>query len=186
MIEKDLADEAIVHLILDGQTEFFRNIVERYQGQIFRIGMYFFKNSEDASDFLQEVFILAYTKLGSYKHLSPFKFWFLKIAYNFGISKTRTSKPNVSLPEEGIACDKSPEDLLEISETQILVNKALNELPQKYRVCIVLYFYEDLKYAEISRITGFPLNTVKSNVLRAKQLLRNSLKNVVKEDYYEM
>jgi len=186
MIEKELADEVIVLLILEGQTELFRNIVDRYQKQIFRIGMYFFKNSEDASDFLQEVFIQAYTKLGTYKQLSPFKFWLLKIAYNFGISKTRTSKPNVSLPEEGIACDKSPEDLLEISETQILVNKAINELPEKYRICIEMYFYEDLKYAEISRITGFPLNTVKSNVLRAKQLLRNSLKKTIQEDYNEM
>ena len=186
MIEKELADEAIVHLVLEGQTELFRNIVNRYQNQIFRMGMYFFRNSEDASDFLQEVFIQAYTKLGTYKQLSPFKFWIFKIAYNLGISKTKNLKPNVSLPEESIACDKSPENLLEISETQIIINKAMNELPEKYRICIEMYFYENLKYAEISQITGFPLNTVKSNVFRAKQILRDSLKKTIKEDYNEM
>ena len=148
--------------------------------------MYFFRNSEDASDFLQEVFIQAYTKLGTYKQLSPFKFWILKIAYNLGISKARGSKPSVSLTEETIACNESPESLLEVSETQALVNKAMNELPEKYRICIEMHFYEDLKYAEISRITGFPINTVKSNVLRAKRLLRDSLKKTILEDSNEM
>ena len=184
MIEKELADEAIVHLVLEGEIELFRNIVDRYQGQIFRIGMYFFRNSEDASDFLQEVFIQAYTKLGTYRQLSPFKFWLLKIAYNLGISKARTYRSNVSLPDD-IACGKLPEDLLEISETQILINKAINELPEKYRICIEMYFYEGFKYVEISQITGFSLNTIKSNVFRAKQLLRDSLKTIA-EDYHEM
>ena len=186
MIEKELADEVIIRSVLEGQTELFRIIVERYQGQIFRMGIYFFHNRDDAFDFLQEVFLQAYIKLGTYKQLSPFKFWILKIAYNLGISKTRIYMPSVSLPEESIACEKSPEDLLEISETQAVINKAINELPEKYRICIEMYFYEDLKYAEISQITRFPLNTVKSNVLRAKRLLRNSLKETVAEDYNEL
>jgi RNA polymerase sigma-70 factor (ECF subfamily) len=62
----------------------------------------------------------------------------------------------------------------------------MNELPEKYRICIEMHFYEDLKYAEISRITGFPINTVKSNVLREKRLLRDSLKKTILEDSNEM
>jgi RNA polymerase sigma-70 factor (ECF subfamily) len=190
MIEREIPDETIVLLILEGQIELFRDIVDRYQGQIFRMGMYFFRNSEDASDFLQEVFIQVYTKLDTYKQLSPFKFWILKIAYNLGISKTRISKPSVSLNEslleESVACNESPESSLEISETQAIINKAINELPEKYRICIEMYFYEDLKYAEISQITGFPINTVKSHVFRAKQLLRDSLKKTIKEDDDEL
>jgi len=76
--------------------------------------------------------------------------------------------------------------LLEISETQTIINKAMDELPEKYKICIEMYFYEDLKYIEISQITGLSVNTVKSNVFRAKQILRDLLKETFAENYGEL
>jgi len=55
---------------------------------------------------------------------------------------------------------------------------SLRELPERYRVCIDMFFFYDCSYREIEEITGFPVNTVKSHVFRAKKLLREKLKGI--------
>ena len=71
-------------------------------------------------------------------------------------------------------------------ETISLLRNAMNKLPEQYRICVDLYFYMGMKYAEIEGITGYPVNTIKSNVLRAKQILRDRLRGSIAEDYHEM
>ena len=62
----------------------------------------------------------------------------------------------------------------------------MSALPEKYRVCIDLYFFYGLPYAEISAMTGFPVNTIKSHVSRAKRMLRDSLRETMAEGNDEM
>ncbi|MCR5400418.1 MAG: sigma-70 family RNA polymerase sigma factor, partial [Treponema sp.] len=64
--------------------------------------------------------------------------------------------------------------------TQEAIREAIKELPEKYAVSIELYFFYSISYQEISEITNIPLNTVKSNIFRAKRILKNKL-----EDFYE-
>jgi RNA polymerase sigma-70 factor (ECF subfamily) len=63
-------------------------------------------------------------------------------------------------------------------ETVRAVREAMADLPPRQALCIELYFYYDLKYSEISGITGFPVNTIKSHVFRAKRILRERLGSV--------
>ena len=60
-------------------------------------------------------------------------------------------------------------------ETARTVREAMAQLPPRQALCIELYFYYDLKYSEISEITGYPVNTIKSHVFRAKRILRERL-----------
>ena len=65
--------------------------------------------------------------------------------------------------------------------TQEAVREAVNELEEKYAICLDLYFFHDIQYSDISEITGFPENTIKSHIFRAKKILKEKLK----EFYYD-
>ena len=71
-------------------------------------------------------------------------------------------------------------------EIKQILAEEINRLPERYRICIDFYFFLGLKYNEISEITGYPVNTIKSDVLRAKNILRQKLKGTIAEEYHEM
>jgi RNA polymerase sigma-70 factor (ECF subfamily) len=179
-------DEQIVKQVLVGGIESFKIIVERYQKKIFGIGMRFFKNRDDSYDFVQEVFIRAYENLKSYAGRAPFRFWLTKIAYNHGINRVGAKRTEPEVPEEISAGDSTPETGHLRDEVRELLMEAINQLPDRYRICVDLYFFMGLTYNEISEITGYPVNTIKSNVLRAKTMLRDELKGTIAEDYHEL
>ncbi len=184
-----LTDEAIVEEVIQGDNNSFKYLIERYQKRIFALGIRFFKNEESASDFVQEVFIKAYTHLASYKARAPFRFWLAKIAYNHGINQI-SAKKEYHTPyseEKLIAKDPSPEMVQMKGEAKNVLRQAIESLPEPYQVCVDFYFFLGLSYKQISEITKIPVNTIKSNVYRAKKLLRDHLKgSVVEEYYYEM
>ena len=70
---------------------------------------------------------------------------------------------------------KSPEEQCLEKEMLLAVKEAVAELPEKYRICIDLYFFYDMPYAEIQEVTKLPINTIKSNVFRAKKILKERL-----------
>ena len=55
---------------------------------------------------------------------------------------------------------------------------SMQELPERYRVCVDMFFFYDRSYQEIETITGFPVNTIKSHVFRAKKILREKLEEI--------
>ncbi len=188
MMKKDqVPDEILIKQVILGETSSYREIVERYQKQIYGIGMRFFKNYEDSCDFVQEVFIRAYNNLKTFKGSAPFKHWLTRIAYNFGINQIQGTKP-----ESDVSCcvvparESSPEESHLTEEVRVLLRDAIDGLPERYRLSVDLYFFMGLTYKEINEITGVPVNTIKSDVLRAKQILRDSLKGTIAEDYHEI
>lgn len=187
MIDEQKSDEQIVKQVLNGESEVFKELVIRYQRLIFNIGLRFFKNETDSYDFVQEVFIKAFQKLDTFRGLAPFRFWLSKIAYNTGISGVKTVKNDDSIENVPMfSSEKDPvEKHIEDEMRQILIN-AVNTLPERYRICVDFYFFYGLSYKEICQITGYPINTIKSNVFRAKKELRETLKGTIAEDYYEM
>lgn len=180
-------DEYFVQQILKGKQELFRIIVERYQNYIFTLGMRFFKNYDDASDFTQEVFVKVYNNLESFKGLASFKSWLMKVGYNHAVNKLHAIKNNnPDIYNESIDNRPNPENQVIRNELHSILEKAINNLPDEYKVCIDLYFFVGLPFKEISHITGFPVNTIKSHVFRAKQHLRHALKGTIAEEYHEM
>ena len=155
-------DEVIIKHVIHGDTDSFKTIVERYQKQIYAIGMRFFKNYEDAYDFAQEVFIRAYKNLQSFKGKSPFKNWLTKIAYNFGINQVQGKKQESDIDAHVIkAPEDSPERALALDEIKVLLRESVDSLPERYRVALDLYFFGGLTYNQIHEITGVPVNTIK-------------------------
>ena len=175
----DYNEQLIVEQIVAGQKDLFRLLVRRYQRPVYSMGMGFFRNAEDASDFTQEVFLKVYRNLSGFEGRSRFSTWLYRIAYNTAINDINRRKEYRSLAEEapGVEAsdDETPERILIRNAARDAVLVSLKELPQRYRICIDLFFFYDRSYQEIEAITGFPVNTIKSHVFRAKKLLREKL-----------
>ncbi|TVR31710.1 MAG: sigma-70 family RNA polymerase sigma factor [Spirochaetaceae bacterium] len=180
-------DHAIVSRVLEGETNAYRLLVDRYQRQVFRLGARFHRSAEDAQDYVQEVFLKAFERLRQYRRSGRFYSWLMRIAFNHGMD--RIAKKQLPL----LAQEIDPPDQRRNPETQALrqlacreLQHAIAELPPPAAACIELFFFFGLTHKEVSRTTGIPVNTVKSHVLRAKQRLRVRLAGTIAEDYHEL
>ncbi len=152
----------------------------RYERKIRPLGFSFFKNDTDAADFVQDVFIKAFTNLSSFRQESQFSTWLMRIAYNVAINAKNRRKEYATLSEniEILDNDYSPEEKQLRELTAHSIRTAITELPEQFALCLDLYFFYDFSHSEISVITGFPINTIKSHIFRAKKELRKKLETV--------
>ena len=148
-----------------------------YKKRIVAIGMGFFKNAADTEDFVQEVFLKAYTKLDTFRGDSLFSTWLTRIAYNTAVNSVNRRDEYVQLSDESILQDPSdtPEEVQIRKVTGQAIREAIKELPEQYAICLDMYFFYDVPHAEISSITGLPVNTIKSHIFRAKKILKEKL-----------
>ena len=139
--------------------------------------MSFFRNIADTEDFVQDVFIKAYTKLRDFRGESRFSTWLFRIAYTTAVNSIKRRKEYLPLADENLLWDRdhTPEELQIRRITIETVRDSIKELPQRFALCLDMYFFYDMAYGEICEVTGLPLNTVKSHIFRAKKLLKEKL-----------
>lgn len=171
-------DLSLVKSALGGDKRAFERLCSLHRKRIAALGMNFFKRAEDRDDFVQEVFMKVYMKLPSFRGESSFATWVTAVAYNLAVNSLTRRSEYVPLADEELLRGKglTPEEELVRKLTAEAVREAVRELPGKYGICLELYFFHDLSYGEIARVTGFPLNTIKSHVFRGKKLLQEKLK----------
>ncbi|MCX7025133.1 MAG: sigma-70 family RNA polymerase sigma factor [Spirochaetes bacterium] len=170
-----LSDEFLVGDVLDGNPGAFSELVRRHQRALYRLGLSFFRNGDDAADFTQDVFLKAYVNLGSFRGRSKFSTWLFRVAYNTAINSSRRKRRYEPLDDETAGNGLSTEDEHLRKETIAALKCAMGALPERQAVCLDLHFYYGMGYGEIAEVTGFPVNTIKSHVFRAKKELRISL-----------
>ncbi len=183
-----LSDWEIIQEVRLGKHSLYGELVRRYQKRVYALGIKFFRNGEDARDFTQEVFLKAYERLSTFKGESGFYTWLFRVAYYLGVSWNRKRKPSVSLPEDFDihSMEPGPEALHLQKKAVAALERALEELPERYRICLELYFSFGMTYQDISGITDIPLGTVKSHVFRAKNKLREMLSGTEAEGPYDL
>jgi RNA polymerase sigma-70 factor (ECF subfamily) len=176
-------EQFIVDQIVAGRKELFRILAQRYEKAVYGMGLSFFRNVEDAADFVQEVFLKSFRSLAGFQGRSRFSTWLYRIAYNTAVNSLRRQKDYDSLPARGpgmeAADGETPERLSIRAVIAEAVREAMRDLGEDRRICVDLFFFYDQTYQEIETITGFPVNTIKSHVFRAKKLLREKLAGLV-------
>ncbi len=172
-----LEDEELCRAVLSGSVEAFSRLAGKYRKRILRLGLGFFHNQDDAEDFLQDVLVKVYTSLSGFRGEARFSTWLMRVAYNTAVNSVKRKKTYASLAEDYDVPDTSdtPEEAVLRRATGEAIRSALEELPERYRACVDLYFFYDMPYAEIGVITGQPVNTIKSHVFRAKKMLKERL-----------
>ncbi len=172
-----LKDVELVELVLAGQQNAFEAIVERYKDAVQNLAYRMLGNPTEAEDVTQEVFVRAYTQLATYKPAHKFSTWLLSIASHLAIDQLRRRR-FLALPLEDVPFLEwmadlgiGPEQSALQGEQQDEIQAYLQRLPSKYRAVIVLRYWYDLSYEEISTALNLTPALVKARLHRARELL---------------
>jgi RNA polymerase sigma-70 factor (ECF subfamily) len=177
----DIEDRELVRRVLAGQTDDFRVLVERHQRPIFRFAAGLLGNRAEAEDVTQEAFLAAFANLSGYdSSRAAFSTWLFTIARNRCINLLKRTRP-IALNELDSIGGVGSTDPIVRQELSQQLDRALASLPVEQRSAFVLAEIEELPYAEIARIEGTSLGTVKSRIHRAKQRLQSLLEPVMRE-----
>jgi len=184
-------DKSVIQRALDGDQSAFKEILNRYRGSIYNLIYKMVHNREETEDLVQEAFIKAFASLETFNEEYAFSTWLYKIAINncidhfrkrrlktFSIDSPIESK-NGTIKREFSDTSTLPDRPLLSKEKTKLIEDAIENLPEKYRISIVLRHNEDKSYEEISQILGIPLGTVKARIFRAREMLKKQLKGKV-------
>jgi RNA polymerase sigma-70 factor (ECF subfamily) len=188
-------ETALITRILEGESEVYAVLVQRYNGALYRYLLRLVKRIEEAEDLLQEAYLRAYLSLASYDSTYRFSTWLYRIATNLALNRLKAEKRLISLEGMSDRLDDAPLELVderddcrpevhtERVEIARQVQRCLEELPDAYRAVMALRYVADLPYAEIAEITGLPLNTVRTRLHRGRERLGECLeKNPAEEE----
>ncbi|MCK5827268.1 sigma-70 family RNA polymerase sigma factor [Candidatus Bipolaricaulota bacterium] len=159
---------------LQGDTEAWGEMISRYKDAVFGLCLGFMRNRADAEDVSHDAFIRAYLNLRRYDLERRFSTWLFTIAANLCRNKLRYRKNHPSTEEPlQIQGGTDPAKLVGAEDRQMKIRAALAKMPYSYRAPLVLRFYNELPYQEISDILSIPEGTVKTRIHRGKAMLKN-------------
>jgi RNA polymerase sigma-70 factor (ECF subfamily) len=172
---KLLSDQQIIALVIDGKIDAFGNLVARYQVPVFNLAYSLLTNRTDAEDATQDVFLRAYKSLHTYAGSGLFWSWLRRITVNICIRQAQSTKPiycddmDTFIDNDNEVCDS-----IICSEELEELRTMIYHLPLHYRSLVVLKYYEDMSYAEISEILGESISNIQVRLFRARKMLRES------------
>ena len=190
---KNLSDEKLVRYFVENKDEeAFNEIVNRYTDNIYRIAFGIIRDRDKTEDVLQEVFLILTRKLDTFRGKSKFSTWLYRITVNASYIHLRSEKKHeneisledyVPYDENGTLMGKikskdwsnRPDILIFSNEAMQIIEKAVSELPESYRVVFQLRDVEELSNEEVSEILDLTVPAVKSRVHRARLFLRDRL-----------
>lgn len=165
----------------DPLKEDIQNIIKTYSPMVYRLAYSLVKNRIDADDIHQEVFIRYIKYKPCFESAEHEKAWFIKVTTNQCRNwwKTAWRRKMVSLSEYE-KVDRNMAGLQNNeADTDDNIIEIVKTLPQKYRVVIHLFYYEQLSVEEISSILGLKASTVRTHLTRARKKLSEMLKEDV-------
>lgn len=171
----DQDDKINIKEVMAGNTQAFGNIVERYQNTIFSLTLRMTNNAEDSKDLTQNIFIKAFSKLHKYNTDQKFFSWFYRLAINETINYKKSQNKLVPLSSDEIADDTSYSGTIRGKEEKKKIHVAIQKLPPRYRILVILKYYEGKSYDDISRLLEIPVSKVKARLFIARQKLKEML-----------
>jgi RNA polymerase sigma-70 factor (ECF subfamily) len=182
---EQLSDEQIVTDILRGDKDLYREIIKRYNEKLSRYLRKFLSDRDDIEDILQVVFIKAYKNLYGFNVNKKFSSWIYRIAHNEAINHLkRFRNGRISLDDIEYKLIDEKADIKRDADRMFLkkdIERVISNLNIKYRDPIVLFYFEDMSYEEISDVLRIPKNTVGTLILRGKNLIKQYLEDINKK-----
>lgn len=186
--ESSEQDRESVRRALEGDQSAYRDLMEKYQGALWRHVAKMVRDKKVVEDLVQEAFIKAFDALESYSPKYAFSTWLYRIATNHTIDylrkrklkthsidkpiKTKDGEMEYQLPDSTYRPDQH---IVEDQRNQ-LIQEAIDSLPPKYHRVIVLRHQQEKAYKEIAAELDLPLGTVKAHIFRARELLNKHLR----------
>ncbi|MEK7248789.1 MAG: sigma-70 family RNA polymerase sigma factor [Bacteroidota bacterium] len=175
-------DNEIIERIRAGDSRKYALLVNRHKDKAFTLAVRLVGDRREAEEVVQDGFMRAYRNLEQFRGDAKFSTWFYRIVYNLCMTKVsrRRWQPEIVDVHRGEMSDNVFVDKDEIGFDERLENEELNQivvdevnlLPEKYRTPITLFYLQEMSYEEMTEVMNLPLGTVKTNLFRGRNLLR--------------
>ena len=171
-------DAEVVRSVAEGNEKAFEQLVEKYEHSVLNTIYRYIGYRVEAEDIAQEVFLKVWRHASDFKGRSRFSTWLYRIVVNqcLGYRKKHKEKPETL--DETIDKDRAsitPEAEIERRKEAEIVRMAIDELPRRQRIALILSRFEGKSYKEIAQIMGVSLSTVESLIFRARGSLKKKL-----------
>lgn len=184
---REIDERVLVAKSKKGDRAAFEGLVKQFSKYVYTTAFFILRDTHEAEDVSQEVFVKVYLSIKGFRGLSSFKTWIRKLTVNTCIDKLRLHS---KIKDKKVSLEKITEDYevvftrfsqsLEKSyfnkETVKEVLKIMVNLDESYRIPLILRDLQDYSYREISELTGKPIGTVKTNIHRARKMIKEKLK----------
>ena len=175
MKSMNLSDEQLVEIIRKDNQELYSEIIKRYDQKLSHYLRKFIYDQDELEDVLQVVFIKVYKNLYGFNINRKFSSWIYRIAHNEALNHLRKySKERISLDEVEYKIIDEKIDVGGDVDKKILkenIEKLLKKIREKYREPLILFYFEQKSYEEISDILRIPTSTVGTLISRGKKML---------------
>jgi RNA polymerase sigma-70 factor (ECF subfamily) len=183
----------LIAAVLGGDAASFEPLIEKYSPRVFATARRYARRESEVEDIVQEVWLKAYQKLGSFRGDAPFEHWLMRLAvrtcYDFLRAHQRNresafsdlSDPEESWLERFISQPESAQENADAAKQ--LIERILEQLSPPARLVITLLEIEDRSVKEIAQLTGWSVPLVKVRAFRARAEMRKLLARIVKEKY---
>ena len=179
------SDEKLILRFQEGDINAYNELVKRYKDRLLNFVLRYFNNVEQAEDVVQDTLIKLYTHASYYKNVAKFSTWIFTIAKNNALTELRKNKRKKTdslWTDDGQVIDiNSKEESLDSKvQNEIAIdqlNKFLDEIPENFRMAVVLRDFQEHSYEEISKILEIPIGTIKSRINRGRIQLAEKMKH---------
>lgn len=178
-------DEEIIGLVLNGDVQAFRHLIDRHTGIAYSTAFAVTRNHEDAEEIVQDSFLKAFSALGSFQGRSRFSTWLFRIVYHRAlnhIEKSKHYKTNMDLDfiaEKGDVLIPQDREKLIHKDQELYIGKALEKLSVPDRLALSLYYLDEKSQQEISVLTGWSLAATKLRIHRARSRFDEALEKIL-------
>ncbi|MEW6104226.1 MAG: sigma-70 family RNA polymerase sigma factor [bacterium] len=172
-------EQFLIQKIVDRDEDAFEQLVKEYRHSVLNTIYRYIGDSAEAQDIAQEVFIKVWQHAKNFRGESRFSTWLYRIVVNQCLNYRAKKRESLPILENTISSnsDVSFED----EEEKVAIKKAVNELPERQRIALILSKFEGKSYKEIAQIMKVSLSSVESLIFRARENLREKLLPLIKK-----
>ena len=179
-IKTDLTDQEIISRVLNGDHFLYEALIRRYNTQLYRISFAIVQDEMEAEDIMQTAYINAFRALAGFQNKCSFSSWLTRILINEStLRKKKKMQLSRVLSDQVLKVSHldTPLRSLMNKELKTLLEKAVSNLPEKYRLVFVLREVQEMSTLETMEVLNIGESNVKVRLNRAKEMLRNELSN---------
>lgn len=166
--------EQLIHDCKKNDRKAQEQLYRQFAPKMFSLCLKYSRNYAEAQDNLQESFLLIFEKIQQYEFKGAFEGWLKRVVINYILQQYRKKRLLNSIDDQDF--EEVEVELEEVISVEFLM-KIIQELPDRYRLVFNLYVFENYSHQEIADALGISVGTSKSNLSRAKLILKQKIEN---------
>lgn len=178
-------DRDIIEQVRAGNSRRYALLVDRHKDRAFMLAVRLTGDKGEAEELVQDAFLRAFKSLDQFRGDAKFGTWFYRILYNLCMTKVtrrRGKQEQLDVDDAEVldtllvdTDEPSIHERLEDEELKEMISDEIESLPEKFKSVITLFYVQEMSYEEIVSVLNMPIGTVKTNLFRARNLLKEKV-----------